>query len=63
METPIGEDVRQDKVQKILESRGIGRTSGTCEDKKKQHLKLLNEGKKNQQNLKLYHITKLKKIL
>ena len=40
-----GDEQRNEKVQKILESRGVGRPSGSYEDKKKQYLTLLNEGK------------------
>lgn len=45
METPLAEDARKEKVQKILESRGVGRPSGSYEDRKEQYLKLLNEDK------------------
>ena len=59
METPITEDARKEKVQKILESRGVGRPSGSYEDKKKQYLKLLNEGKiKQPETLLHYEIEK-----
>ena len=61
METPITEDARKEKVQKILESRGVGRPSGSYEDKKKQYLKLLNEGKIKQpkpETLSYYEIEK-----
>ena len=34
METPLTEDAKKEKVQKILESRGVGRPSGSYEDKK-----------------------------
>ena len=58
-----GDEQRHEKVQKILESRGVGRPSGSYEDKKKQYLTLLNEGKIKTPKPKNYHATKLKKML
>ena len=61
METPISEDARKEKMDKIFEKRAIGRPTGSYEDKQKQYLKLLNEGKIKQpkpETLLYYEIEK-----
>ena len=61
METPISEDVRKEKMDKIFEKKCVGRPTGSYEDKQKQYLKLLNEGKIKQpkpETLSYYDIEK-----
>ena len=61
METPVAEDARKGKGSKDFRSRGVGRPSGSYKDKKKQYLKLLNEGKIKQpkpETLSYYEIEK-----
>ena len=38
-------DEEKERVEKIFEKKGLGRPKGTFEDKQKQYLKMLNEGK------------------
>ena len=61
METPISEDARKEKMDKIFEKRAIGRPVGSWDSKREQYLKMLNEGKIKQpkpETLSYYEIEK-----